>query len=309
MRETPFITFIKNGTPPIRHLKQAVFQHDTIGSLHPAIGNQNPESRQTGGQCHVEGRKQMHAFTNFVPTKNHEANKTSFIHKGGNGFKAQNIPKEGTNGLRERPIENAEGHLHGDTGSHTGSEIDNGWMQTPDGVVLKHGLFLVTNWWSAIFNESNEWGFPHMWVATMILGFFVLASTSAWFILKNRYADLFVKMLKPAILALLIAMPIQIWLGDSLGVDVAHSEPTSLAAMEGHYHAYLPDGKPNTSWNLIAIPNAANDGSLFSISIPHVGIHRGPHSKPQEYHNPFTPEQREKIPLHGMIHHGFEVMG
>ena len=148
--------------------------------------------------------------------------------------------------------------------------VANGWMQTPDGVVLKHGLFLVTNWWSAIFNESNEWGFPHMWVATMILGFFVLAGTSAWFILKNRHADLFVKMLKPTILALLIAMPIQIWLGDSLGVDVAHSEPTSLAAMEGHYHAYLPDGKPNTSWNLIAIPNAANDGSLFSISIPHV---------------------------------------
>ncbi|WP_308387913.1 cytochrome ubiquinol oxidase subunit I [Acidithiobacillus sp. AMEEHan] len=148
--------------------------------------------------------------------------------------------------------------------------VANSWMQTPDGVVLKNGIFQVTNWWHAIFNANARWGFPHMWVATMVLGFFVLAAVSSWYILKNRHADLFLKMLKPAVLALLIVTPVQIWLGDSLGVDVAHSEPTSLAAMEGHYHTYLPDGKVNTGWHLIAIPNAKNDGNVFAITIPHV---------------------------------------
>ncbi|WP_312283870.1 cytochrome ubiquinol oxidase subunit I [Candidatus Igneacidithiobacillus taiwanensis] len=148
--------------------------------------------------------------------------------------------------------------------------VANSWMQTPNGVVLKDGLFQVTNWWHAVFNDNAQWGFPHMWVATMILGFFVLAAVSAWYILKNRHADLFVKMLKPAIIALLILTPIQIFIGDTVGVDVAHTEPTSLAAMEGHYHTYLPDGKVNTGWHLIAIPNAKNDGNVFAITIPHV---------------------------------------
>ncbi|OFC52162.1 cytochrome D ubiquinol oxidase subunit I, partial [Acidithiobacillus caldus] len=148
--------------------------------------------------------------------------------------------------------------------------VANSWMQTPNGVVLKDGIFQVTNWWHAIFNDNAIWGFPHMWMATMLLGFFVLAAVSSWYILKNRHADLFIKMLKPAVLALLICAPIQIWLGDSLGVDVAHSEPTSLAAMEGHYHTYLPNGKVNTGWHLIAIPNAKNDGNVFAITIPHV---------------------------------------
>ncbi|MBU2753758.1 cytochrome ubiquinol oxidase subunit I [Acidithiobacillus sp. CV18-2] len=148
--------------------------------------------------------------------------------------------------------------------------VANSWMQTPNGVVLKDGLFQVENWWHAILNDNFIWGFPHMWVATVELSLFVMAGVSAWFILKNRNADLFTKMLKPTLLALLIVTPIQIFIGDSVGKDVADTQPTSLAAMEGHYHTYLPDGKPNTSWNLIAIPNANNDGNLFQISIPHV---------------------------------------
>ena len=148
--------------------------------------------------------------------------------------------------------------------------VANSWMQTPNGVVLKDGLFQVENWWHAIINDNFIWGFPHMWVATIELSLFVFASVSAWFILKNRQADLFAKLLKPTLLALLIVTPLQIFIGDSAGKDVADTQPTSLAAMEGHYHTYLPDGKPNTNWNLIAFPNANNDGNVFQIAIPHV---------------------------------------
>lgn len=131
--------------------------------------------------------------------------------------------------------------------------VANSWMQTPDGVVFKNGLFQVTNWWSAIYNDNFHWGFPHMWVACVELALFVFAGVSAWFILKNRHAELFVKLLKPALLALLVVTPIQIYLGDTLGRDVAMTQPTSLAAMEGHYHTYLPNGQVNTGWHLIAI--------------------------------------------------------
>ncbi|MBE7562304.1 cytochrome ubiquinol oxidase subunit I [Acidithiobacillus sp. HP-6] len=148
--------------------------------------------------------------------------------------------------------------------------VANSWMQTPDGVVFKNGLFQVTNWWSAIYNDNFHWGFPHMWIACVELALFVFAGVSAWFILKNRNAELFVKLLKPALLALLIVTPLQIYLGDTLGRDVAQTQPTSLAAMEGHYHTYLPNGQVNTGWHLIAIPNSQNDGTRFAITIPYV---------------------------------------
>ncbi|OCX75030.1 cytochrome ubiquinol oxidase subunit I [Acidithiobacillus thiooxidans] len=148
--------------------------------------------------------------------------------------------------------------------------VANSWMQTPDGVVFKNGLFQVSNWWSVIYNDNFHWGFPHMWIACVELALFVFAGVSAWFILKNRNAELFVKLLKPALLALLIVTPLQIYLGDTLGRDVAQTQPTSLAAMEGHYHTYLPNGQVNTGWHLIAIPNSQNDGTRFAITIPYV---------------------------------------
>jgi cytochrome d ubiquinol oxidase subunit I len=148
--------------------------------------------------------------------------------------------------------------------------VANGWMQSPTGIVLKNGLFQVTNWWEAIFNPNFNIGFPHMWIATLELSLFFFAAVSAWFILKNRHADLFTTLLKPTLLALIVITPLQIFIGDELGREVAADQPTSLAAMEGHFHTYLPNGKPDTSWNLIAIPDVTAGKNLFSIQIPHV---------------------------------------
>ncbi|MGC9161913.1 cytochrome ubiquinol oxidase subunit I, partial [Acidithiobacillus sp.] len=69
---------------------------------------------------------------------------------------------------------------------------------------------------------------------------------------------------------LIVITPLQIFIGDELGREVAADQPTSLAAMEGHFHTYLANGKPDTSWNLIAIPDVAAGKNLFSIQIPHV---------------------------------------
>jgi len=148
--------------------------------------------------------------------------------------------------------------------------VANGWMQSPTGVVLKDGLFQVTNWWEAIFNPNFNIGFPHMWIATLELSLFFFAALSAWFILKNRHVDLFITLLKPTLLALIVITPLQIFIGDELGREVAADQPTSLAAMEGHFHTYLPNGKPDTNWNLIAIPDVTAGKNLFSIQIPHV---------------------------------------
>ena len=130
----------------------------------------------------------------------------------------------------------------------------NSWMQTPTGVTLRGGAFHVTNWFESIFNPDVIYAFPHMLVASYEEALFFVAAVSAWHLLRGRHVATFRRSLHGVILALVVVAPLQVWLGDSMGLTVAHSQPTVLAAMEGHYHTYKPDGSVNTDWKLIAGP-------------------------------------------------------
>ncbi len=84
----------------------------------------------------------------------------------------------------------------------------------------------------------------------------MVAAVSAWYLLKGRHVATFQRSLKAVMLALLVVAPLQVWLGDGMGVTVLQEQPTVLAAMEGHYHANNPDGSVDNAWNLVAWPNA-----------------------------------------------------
>lgn len=148
--------------------------------------------------------------------------------------------------------------------------VANSWMQTPTGVVLKGGLFQVTNWGKAIFNPDFIQAFPHMWIAALELALFFVAGVSAWYVLKGRNIAIFQRSLKYAVLAAVIVAPLQIYLGDGLGRVVAEDQPSALAAMEGHYHTYNPNGSVNTGWHILAWPNDAQGKNDWAITIPYV---------------------------------------
>ena len=148
--------------------------------------------------------------------------------------------------------------------------VANSWMQTPTGVVLKDGFFQVVNWGAAIFNPDVIFGFPHMEVATIELALCFVAAISAWHLLKKRHVPMFLRALKWSVLALVVIAPLQVYLGDGLGQIVAADQPAALAALEGHYHTYNPDGSVNTCWHVVAWPNAKGDGTAWAITIPHV---------------------------------------
>lgn len=148
--------------------------------------------------------------------------------------------------------------------------VANSWMQTPTGVHLEKGLFLVDSWTKAIFNPNFLVAFPHMLISCFEIGLFFVASISAWMIYKNRHAKMFTRTLKASILALVIVAPLQVYVGDALGRNISKYVPAGLAAMEGHWHTYNVDGSPNTSWNVIAWPNEEKGTNDFQISIPHV---------------------------------------
>ncbi len=179
----------------------------------------------------------------------------------------------------------------------------NSWMQTPTGVSFKHGVFVVEDWGKALFNPDVLFAFPHMLVASIEVALGVVAATSAWFLLKRRHVPLFQRSLKYAMLALLLVAPLQIYLGDATGLTVADDQPAVLAAMEGHWNTYNPDGSVNSAWHLLAWPNATGDGNAWAITIPHVLSLIETHSWNGKVAglNDFKPEDRPSmlVPFYG----------
>lgn len=145
----------------------------------------------------------------------------------------------------------------------------NSWMQTPTGVELKNGIFHVTDWSKAIFNPNFLSAFSHMWVAAVELALFFVIAVSAWFLLKRRHASLFTRPLRYAVIAAIVVAPLQVYLGDDLGQVVSEHQPAALAAMEGHYHTYNPDGTVNTGWHVLAWPNDEKGTNDWALTIPH----------------------------------------
>lgn len=183
----------------------------------------------------------------------------------------------------------------------------NSWMQTPAGIELRDGVFHVTDWAAALFNPDVWLGFPHMLVAAVELALCFVIAVSAWFVLTRRHVEMFQRPLKFAILALVVIAPLQVYLGDGLGLVVAEDQPAALAAMEGHYNTYNPDGSVDTSWKVVGWPNAKGDGLAWSISIPHVLSLLETHtwSGKVEGLNSFPPENRPPVVV---PFYGFRVM-
>jgi cytochrome d ubiquinol oxidase subunit I len=113
--------------------------------------------------------------------------------------------------------------------------VANSWLQTPRGVALVNGKLVVTDYVKAIFNPDMYWGVSHMWFAALETGLVVIAGISAYYLLKRRNPEFFVRSFKLALLLLAFVAPVQIWLGDSSGVDVFETQPAKGAAIEGHW--------------------------------------------------------------------------
>ena len=86
--------------------------------------------------------------------------------------------------------------------------VANSWMQTPAGGSWVNGRYVMENYWQGIFNPDLPWGFSHMWVACLETTLFVVGGVSAWYILKNRHVDFFLKSFKLALLAAMMITPV-----------------------------------------------------------------------------------------------------
>jgi cytochrome d ubiquinol oxidase subunit I len=145
--------------------------------------------------------------------------------------------------------------------------VANSWMQTPAGGLFKEGRFVLQNSFESIFNPDTLWAFSHMWLACLEITVFVLGGISAWYLVKGRHVDFFLRTFKVALAAALVVTPLQIWLGDGSGREVAETQPTKLAGIEAHWQTNRPG--EGASWNIVAWPNEEKQANDWAIQIPY----------------------------------------
>ncbi|MFO1131395.1 MAG: cytochrome ubiquinol oxidase subunit I [Hyphomicrobiales bacterium] len=145
----------------------------------------------------------------------------------------------------------------------------NSWMQTPQGhSVNAQGQFVPEDWFAIIFNPSFPHRFLHMVLAAYLTTALVVGATGAWHLLKtpgNRGARIMFSM---AMWMALIVTPIQIFAGDSQGLNTLQYQPAKIAAIEGHFANY-PQGRAPLV--LFGMPNEATGTTDYAIEIPLLG--------------------------------------
>ena len=143
----------------------------------------------------------------------------------------------------------------------------NSWMQTPAGYTIgPHGRFLPADWLAIIFNPSFPYRLVHMVLAAYLATAFAVGAVGAWHLLRDRANRSARLMFSMAMWMAAVVTPIQIFAGDTQGLNTLQYQPAKIAAMEGDFTTRA--GQPLV---LFGLPSMARQRTLDAIRIPHVG--------------------------------------
>jgi cytochrome bd ubiquinol oxidase subunit I len=110
----------------------------------------------------------------------------------------------------------------------------NAWMNHPSGFTLTNGKVTAVHPWHALFANTYLWHeLIHMYIAGYIVTGFVVSAAYAVGKLRGSWGRYERVALAIPLTIAAIAAPIQVLVGDWAARDVAQSQPTKLAALEG----------------------------------------------------------------------------
>ncbi len=182
----------------------------------------------------------------------------------------------------------------------------NSWMQTPQGYTLTAlGVFEPADWWAIVFNPSFPYRLTHMVLAAFITTCFVIGGVSAWYLRRNVHLAASKRMLKLSIAFAVIAVPLQIFVGDLHGLNVGQYQPVKLAAMEGHWHGEAPGA--GTPLVLFGLPNQQAERNDYEVAVPRLGSLILTHSWDGTI-EPLTAVPRDERPPVAPVFWSFRVM-
>jgi cytochrome d ubiquinol oxidase subunit I len=112
----------------------------------------------------------------------------------------------------------------------------NAWMNHPGGFKIENGKVVDVNPLRALFGNSYLWHeLIHMYIAGYIVTGFVVAGCYAFARLRGNWSRYERTALVIPLTVAALASPVQILVGDWAARDVAATQPTKLAALEGLY--------------------------------------------------------------------------
>jgi cytochrome d ubiquinol oxidase subunit I len=140
----------------------------------------------------------------------------------------------------------------------------NSWMQTPTGHEIKDGIAYPVDWLSIIFNPSFPYRFAHMLNAAYLTTGFVVLAVGARYLIQGKHVEDARTMMRMGLWLMAILAPLQLYIGDSHGLNTLEHQPIKIAAIEAHW-----DGSKPGALVLFAWPDEKAEKNLFEISIPH----------------------------------------
>jgi cytochrome d ubiquinol oxidase subunit I len=142
----------------------------------------------------------------------------------------------------------------------------NSWMHTPAGWVLNEaGQFVPKgSWLQIIFNPSFPYRFVHTVIASYLTTSLAVGAVGAWHLLRDRSNPAARTMFSMAMWMAAIVAPIQIFAGDTQGLNTQDYQPAKVMAMEGHFTSY-PAGAPLV---LFGLPDQKNARIDYRVEIP-----------------------------------------
>lgn len=117
--------------------------------------------------------------------------------------------------------------------------VANSWQQTPAGFkIVGEGLNQraeITDFWAMVFNPSSMDRLSHVIIGAFLAGAFLVLSVNAYYLLKNKYAEIAKPAFKIALGVAIISALAQLFTGHHSAEGVAVNQPAKLAAFEGHF--------------------------------------------------------------------------
>ena len=131
----------------------------------------------------------------------------------------------------------------------------NSWMQHPVGYKLNGAGQPVLNNIGALFtNPTFLWGYVHVILASLVTGSLVMLAVCAWHLRKQREVQAFHRAARVAVIVLLPAILIQMFVGNKLGEIEAKYQPAKIAAAEAQWTNCQP-----CSFSVFQIGGGSND--------------------------------------------------
>ena len=108
----------------------------------------------------------------------------------------------------------------------------NSWMQTPTGFTVVDGRYHAQDWVEIVFNPSFPYRLVHKLLASTLTAGFLIAGLSAWQLLRGTGNGGTHRALRTGVIAVAVAIPLQIVAGDMHGLNTLEHQPAKIAAIE-----------------------------------------------------------------------------